>query len=559
MTPAYALFRRSRSHQDLSIEEQREAVRGWATAHDYQIVREFADDGSGLDTDRRRDFLTLLNVCGDRRRREADTVLCYDVSRFSRLEPDEAAFHEYSLRRAGVQVLYTHEAGANETGVAGQLIKSLKRVMAHDYSQKLSQVVSRGLRAHAALGHWTGGAPPFGYRRGVRQADGSVRLLTPGRWKAKGETVSLIVDAGEARVVRDDIYEAYVHRAFGIATIAHRLNALGVPAPASLRRRGASAWGKGTIWAILRNAIYVGTLVYAKSRYSEVGKKRGKVRRSEEDRVVVEGVVPAIVPRELWAAAQARHGTRKFGVGRPWHRPYLLSGLIECAHCHKRGHAHRQVRGLVQSHYVCGGYVASGRGVCEGFRIATAFLDDAVIDGIQKRIDLVLDPEELRWRLRGMLSQEPEPADAVPQLQTHLVEARRKIERLVEALTAGSEPMPSVRAALVGLERERERLERDLAAAQARDVTSPGGIEEIVDGLVSALAKLRDVLEAGEPEERKAVVRTFLRGITVDKKANHATLTWFRLPVPQNVGLKLVELRGVEPLTPRLPALCSPN
>jgi hypothetical protein len=61
-----------------------------------------------------------------------------------------------------------------------------------------------------------------------------------------------------------------------------------------------------------------------------------------------------------------------------------------------------------------------------------------VIDGIQKRIDLVLDPEELRRRLSGMLSQESESADAVPQIQTHLVEARRRIDRLVEALTAGS-------------------------------------------------------------------------------------------------------------------------
>jgi len=102
-----------------------------------------------------------------------------------------------------------------------------------------------------------------------------------------------------------------------------------------------------------------------------------------------------------------------------------LSSLIECAHCGKRGHVHRQVRGRIQSHYVCGGYVASGRGVCEGFRVATAFLDDTVINGIQKRIDLVLDPEELRRRLSGMLSQESAPADAVPQIQTRLVETRR--------------------------------------------------------------------------------------------------------------------------------------
>jgi hypothetical protein len=128
-----------------------------------------------------------------------------------------------------------------------------------------------------------------------------VRLLTPGHWKAKGETVSLIVDAGEARVVREDTYEAYVHRALGIVAIAHRLNAR-VPAPASLRRRGTSAWGKGTIWAILRNAVYIGTLVYAKSRYSKIGKERG---RSVDQRPIVSSL-RALSPRSCRASCGRR-------------------------------------------------------------------------------------------------------------------------------------------------------------------------------------------------------------------------------------------------------------
>lgn len=68
--------------------------------------------------------------CAEPRLRQADTVLCYDVSRFSRLDPEEAGFHEYSLRRAGVRVIYTHEPGANEAGITGHLVKSLKRVLA---------------------------------------------------------------------------------------------------------------------------------------------------------------------------------------------------------------------------------------------------------------------------------------------------------------------------------------------------------------------------------------------------------------------------------------------
>ena len=168
MTPAYALYRRSRSHQDLSVDEQRDAITRWATEHGYRLIREFTDDASGLHTARRQEFLLLLSLCADPRRREADIVLCYGVSRFSRLEPDEAAFHEYSLKQAGVRVIYTHEPGANDAGVTGQLVKSLKRVMAHDYSQKLSQVVARGLRTHAALGHWTGGRGGVSTEKGGR-------------------------------------------------------------------------------------------------------------------------------------------------------------------------------------------------------------------------------------------------------------------------------------------------------------------------------------------------------------------------------------------------------
>lgn len=356
MIPAYALYRRSRAHQDLSIEQQRGAIQTWATEQGYEIVREFADDRSGLDTDRRRGFLALIEACGDPRRRDAGVVLCYDVSRFSRLEPDEAAWHEYSLRRVGVKVVYTHEPGANDTGVSGQLLKSIKRVMAHDYSLKLSQTVSRGLRAHAELGHWTGGRPPYGYRRGMRESDGAVRILGPGRWQAKGETVVLIVEPLEAAVVLEQIYTPYVHRGQGLAAIASALNDAGVRPPVSDRRAGVRAWTKSSIWAILRNPTYRGTLVYGKARYSEIGRKRGKVQRPDSERVAVDNALAAIVPAALWEAAQAKHGHRRFGMGRPWHRPYLLSTLIVCGHCGKRFQAYRQVRGRVRADYVCGGY-----------------------------------------------------------------------------------------------------------------------------------------------------------------------------------------------------------
>jgi len=530
MTAAYALFRRSRSHQDLSIEEQRQAVRAWAADHDYRIVREFSDDASGLDTARRREFLALLELCADPKRREADVVLCYDVSRFSRLDPDEAAYHEHSLRRAGVQILYTHEPGANDSGMGGHVVKSVKRVLAHEYSQKLSQVTTRGLRAHAALGHWTGGRPPYGYARAVKKPDGAVERVPDGRWKARGETVVLVEDPATAPVVRE-IYDLYARHALGLAAIADRLNRRGVPPPASLRRCQPAIWTKSTLWSILRNPAYAGTLTYAKFRYKTVGRREGRSRRPAAEWIVVEGAFPVLVSTDLWRAAQARHGTRRFGVGRPFHRPYLLSGLIVCGACGRRWQAKRRPWDGGTA-YVCGGYVMAGPSVCDRLHVPVDYLDQAVLDGVQKRLLRVLDPRALRERLTARLRAAPTDTDTLAAMEGRLAEVRRKIPRLVEALAAGPEDLRSVRGALVELEREQDRLEAAIAGARraAAAASDDATFERTVGTLLETLHDFRQVLDTGEPEERKEVVRCFVEGIRIEKPTRRAIVRWYRLP-----------------------------
>ena len=180
-----------------------------------------------------------------------------------------------------------------------------------------------------------------------------------------------------------------------------------------------------------------------------------------------------------------------------------------------------------------------------------------VLDGIQKRLERILDPEALRRRLTELLRPVPMAAHAVTALESGLAETRRKIGRPVEALAGGPEGLPAVRSALVDLERKRARLEAELAGVRktARPA-APGRLQQTLD-LLEALHRVRDVLAAGTLEERRAVVRSFLAGIRIEKATRQAVLRWYRLP--RDLSLKLVELRGIEPLTPRLPASCSPN
>jgi site-specific DNA recombinase len=61
-----------------------------------------------------------------------------------------------------------------------------------------------------------------------------------------------------------------------------------------------------------------------------------KPRRETHDRALDETIpvsVPAIIPRELWEAAQAKLSERRARCHKPTRYEYLLRGRLRCAHC----------------------------------------------------------------------------------------------------------------------------------------------------------------------------------------------------------------------------------
>jgi hypothetical protein len=220
---------------------------------------------------------------------------------------------------------------------------------------------------------------------------------------------------------------------------------------------------------------------------------------------------------------------------------------MTCAHYERHFQAKRLPRGRVPVYYLCGGYIGSGVAFCDSPRIPTTYLEDAVLEGIQKRLDLVLDAAELGRRLDERLAADDGGGAAIPDLEAHLHDTRRRIERLVPVLASGADDLPSVRAALVGLERERERLEHDLARANERARPREDRRERVIADLVESLGDVRHVLETGSAEGRKAVVRTFLDGIRIDKANGQAILRSYRLP--RGASVKLVAVGGIEPPT----------
>ena len=145
--------------------------------------------------------------------------------------------------------------------------------------------IKESMQARAMKGQGLG-RPPFGYRNG---------------------------DGGALEIVKDEapvvelIYRLYTSESIGMRLIVQHLN------KRDIRTRRGGRWNVVSIRDLLRNPVYMGT-------YARFGLR---LPRSHEP----------IIPPEVFRAAQDTVRARR-PVGRvPRAEPYLLSGMVVCAHC----------------------------------------------------------------------------------------------------------------------------------------------------------------------------------------------------------------------------------
>jgi DNA invertase Pin-like site-specific DNA recombinase len=256
---AAAYVRMSTDHQRWSTENQSDAIERYAAGHSMEIVRRYEDAGkSGLNLTGRNSLQELLKDV-ESGQVDFDSVLVYDVSRWGRFQDtDEAAFYEYLCKRANIQVHYCAEQFENDGSLPSNVLKTLKRAMAGEYSRELSVKVFAGQCRLIELGFRQGGQAGFGLRRQLVDQNG-----TPKQILARGEQKSLQTDRVilvpgpefETHVIRE-IYDLFTKTGVSEVEIADQLNARGILT--DLDRE----WTRGTVHQVLTNPKYVGANVY---------------------------------------------------------------------------------------------------------------------------------------------------------------------------------------------------------------------------------------------------------------------------------------------------------
>jgi len=365
---AWIYYRLSRD-EDIelnSLTNQKKIAEDYARNQGYEIVDESFDDNvSGMHFDREGIEKIYDAVYED----SIDAVIVKDLSRLGRHRTQTALFIDF-LREHDVRVLSATE-NIDTFNEDDDLIIGFKQIMNDFYAKDISRKIRAAYKQKQKEGMII--IPPFGYFKD----------------KNTGK-IEIVKDAAET--VRT-IFQMYVE-GYGLKLIAKTLNEKGMKSPGYYQEQLIGKklpytrpeithrflWESTGIKRILKNEIYIGTLICHKSYTSKINKVRKDLPKEEQFRH--ENFVPAIIPKEIWEQTQfllKERPTHKFH-GAKGRKPYRYTGLISCADCGAALIAKRRrwKNKPERIEYICSGYHRYGKEHCVPHRIDEDTLDKII-------------------------------------------------------------------------------------------------------------------------------------------------------------------------------------
>ncbi len=316
-TPAAAYVRMSTEHQQYSTENQLDRIKEYAARRGMAIIEVFTDAGkSGLSV-KGRDSLQRMIATVETGKAPFKCILAYDVSRWGRFQDaDESGYYEYICKRKGITVHYCAEQFENDGSPTSNIIKSVKRSMAGEYSRELSSKVFQGACRLIQMGFKQGGSAGFGLRRMlIDQAGKPKGTLKLGEQKSlQTDRVVYVPGPEEEQAVVREIYTLFLDGGKAEREIADLLN--GRKILTDLGR----AWSRSTVHQILTNEKYIGNNVYHRTSFKL---KRKHVENPPEMWIRSDGAFASIVEPALFARAQDIIMAR----GRRFTNEEMLQGL----------------------------------------------------------------------------------------------------------------------------------------------------------------------------------------------------------------------------------------
>lgn len=290
-----AIYTRKSSEEGLeqafnSLDAQREACAAYIlsqASEGWSALPDIYDDGglSGGSLERPALQRLLAEVAAG----NIDIIVVYKVDRLTRSLLDFAKLVE-AFDKAGTSFVSVTQS-FNTTTSMGRLTLNMLLSFAQFEREVTAERIRDKIAASKAKGMWMGGTPPLGYK-----PDGRSLAIVDDDAELVREIYLRYLQLGNVRLVADGLAEDGI-------TVPLRATAAG-------RLFGGGTFGRGKLYAMLKNPIYVGDIPH-----------QGKVYKGQH---------APILDRETWDYAQAKLADHIRGERRakPVSSPSLLAGLI---------------------------------------------------------------------------------------------------------------------------------------------------------------------------------------------------------------------------------------
>lgn len=478
---AYVRFS-SDGQREESIEAQLRAIKEFAEHDGYALHKVYADRGISGTTDNRAEFQRMIE---DARNKKFDVILVHKLDRFARNRADSAIYRR-ELSKYGVKLVSVLENFDNSP--ESVILQSVIEGYNEYYSKNLRREVMKGLKENALTCRFTGGVPCLGY-------------------DIDKDTFKYVINRFEAGAVKL-IFKMYLSGE-GYSSIINELNRNG------FKTKKGNAFGKNSLYDILRNEKYTGVYIYNKSVHpDENGKFNRHASKSSEDIIRIEGGIPQIISKEDFEKVQIKMDERrKRTAAYKAKQEYLLSGKIVCGECGSTyaGNSRRVKNSkTVYISYNC--TKKNGKVKCHNTGIQRDTLEKTILEHLSEKVfNEAILPDILDKYNEFALNKNSEFILRRDELKEQIKATEKGISNIVDlVVSTGSAALTNK---LKELENEKLQLKKTLSETEQK-------ISEIsidADKLKSAFRKAKKMLRSGTLKNRKEIVGQYIKQIVLYK------------------------------------------
>ena len=374
------LSREDGNDESLSVTNQKKIIGEYLETifqGEFVLVDYYIDDGlTGTDYDR-PDFQRMIH---DMEAGKVNCIICKNLSRMFRNYSDQGYFLEKIFPMNKTRFITVSDPRV-DSFLHPEILQGLEvpinGLMNDRFAAKTSLDVRDTFATKRRKGEFIGAFAPYGYK------------------KAPENKNVLIIDEEAAEVVRH-IFHWFVYEGMSKNGIVHRLNDLGIASPAAYKKskglnfccphsgKNDGLWSPGSVTMILKNKMYLGTMVQGKQTVISY-KVHQRRTVPEEDWYMVPNTHEPIIEPELFKKA-ADLQTRDTRTGPAGGTLHLLSGFIRCADC-KKAMTRQKTKNIV--YYYCRTFREKSKNACTKHTIKEETVIQVVLTAIQAQISLI--------------------------------------------------------------------------------------------------------------------------------------------------------------------------